>query len=384
MVNQQNLKVAVIEFSDIHGRITDLGKFVAEELTTRLFLSGRFQVVERQLISKVLREQRLGLTGMLDEKSAKKVGQILGVDMIVTGTITDLGSLLKLNARTIAADTGTVHSVASAVLVNDGQISKLMGTKTEPGPGAVKTLKAATASKPAVSNHAGNSRKANSAGGIIVKGRLLFDGKPLSDYTNAAPRISIYSPGLAQWITPAFEYDPETALISLRVISEGGYSCEVRVNADHSNPDLYPGDYKGYAHFSAFAASPPAFDIDMERIIHLSTPEDNGVPMAGWGAACFNKIIHEAPIHLNWEGIDNDVYYTYTINRTECDPFAEKELVTGDTITATSVNLDLAPNKEKEIYLLRIVARKDGRNVGSLMTHGGNGWGWDYRFRVVR
>ena len=56
MTESNKKKIAVIEFSDLDGKITEFGKYVSEELITRLFITKKFQVVERQLLNKVLDE----------------------------------------------------------------------------------------------------------------------------------------------------------------------------------------------------------------------------------------------------------------------------------------------------------------------------------------
>jgi TolB-like protein len=43
-------KIAVIEFSNLDGKSTQLAKYVSEELITRIFMTKRFNVVERQLL----------------------------------------------------------------------------------------------------------------------------------------------------------------------------------------------------------------------------------------------------------------------------------------------------------------------------------------------
>lgn len=126
--HQQKKRIAVIEFSDVGGQVTNLGRFVAEELTTRLFSSGRFHVVERQLIVRLLQEQHLSMSGLVDEKTAKHAGAVLGVDLIATGTMTDLGQKLRINARVIETETGAVFAVASADFVKNDQVTKLQGT----------------------------------------------------------------------------------------------------------------------------------------------------------------------------------------------------------------------------------------------------------------
>jgi len=128
----QKTKIAVIEFSDIQGNITDLGKYLAEELTTRLYLTGSFEVVERQLLNKVIEEQHLGLTGYIDDNTAVSLGNILGIDAIASGSITDLGKNVKVNARLISAESGKVFSVASVKIPKDETICMLLGQIYEP------------------------------------------------------------------------------------------------------------------------------------------------------------------------------------------------------------------------------------------------------------
>lgn len=119
-------KIAVIEFSDLDGKITEFGKFLSEELITRLFLSQKFNVVERQLLNKVLEEHKLNVTGLIDETTAKQLGKILQIDAICSGTITDLSNYLKVNARLISTETGSIFSVASVQIGKDKTIEKLM------------------------------------------------------------------------------------------------------------------------------------------------------------------------------------------------------------------------------------------------------------------
>ncbi|NQT65292.1 MAG: hypothetical protein HQ554_03835 [FCB group bacterium] len=126
--NQSDVqKIAIIEFADLEGNVTQLGRFIAEELITRIFTSGKFEVVERNLLQKVLEEQQLGMTGYIDQETAISLGRILGVDAIITGSITDLGSNVKINARLISTETGSVFAVASVQVYKDSTIKLLMG-----------------------------------------------------------------------------------------------------------------------------------------------------------------------------------------------------------------------------------------------------------------
>lgn len=127
LTENQKRTIAVVEFVDLKGNVTDFGRFLAEELITRLYQTKKFKVIERQLLNKVVTEQKLSLTGMIDQTSAQKLGKLLGVDAIASGTITDLGKSLRVNARLIDTTTGEIFAVASAEIVKDDVVAKLMG-----------------------------------------------------------------------------------------------------------------------------------------------------------------------------------------------------------------------------------------------------------------
>ncbi len=51
--------------------------------------TGRFEVIERAQLDKIMKEQALGMTGALDAASASKVGNILGVNLMVLAKINE-------------------------------------------------------------------------------------------------------------------------------------------------------------------------------------------------------------------------------------------------------------------------------------------------------
>jgi TolB-like protein len=126
LAQNQKSKIAVIEFSDLRGNISEFGQYLAEELITRLYLTNKFDVIERQLLQKVIAEHKLNLSGMVDENSAIELGKLLGVEAIASGTITDLGSYVKVNARLISTTTGKIFSAASVKIFKDEVVTKLM------------------------------------------------------------------------------------------------------------------------------------------------------------------------------------------------------------------------------------------------------------------
>lgn len=123
---RRKLTVAVTDLTDIWGRKSKLGSYVADKLAGSLRNTGRFYIVERRLLDKLWEEQRLGLIGVLDPSSAPDVGKLFGADAILVGTVTDLGTSVDVNVRLIDAERGTVLAAADVQLRKDMKLRRLL------------------------------------------------------------------------------------------------------------------------------------------------------------------------------------------------------------------------------------------------------------------
>ena len=88
---QEKVRVAVMNFennSQWHWWGDRLGEAAADELVTQLFQTGKFSVIEREMINSILAEQDFGQSGRVNPSQAADIGRILGVQVIVTGSIT--------------------------------------------------------------------------------------------------------------------------------------------------------------------------------------------------------------------------------------------------------------------------------------------------------
>jgi len=138
MIEKGTHKIAIVDFSDLNGNVTSLGQFMAEELTTQLFMlaPGKFEVVERRQLLKLEEELILGQVGVLEEKGLKQMGKVLGVEAIVTGSMTDLGNTVKVNARMIAVESAKVFAVAATSIPKTGIVADLASKAVERKSGA--------------------------------------------------------------------------------------------------------------------------------------------------------------------------------------------------------------------------------------------------------
>jgi len=103
-------KIAVLDFQ-LQGdgyETMDMGKIVSEWLITALVKDGRFDVVERRLLEKILAEQKLALTGLVDATSAAKLGRVLGVKIIISGSVMKFQNVMEVNARIIDVESASI------------------------------------------------------------------------------------------------------------------------------------------------------------------------------------------------------------------------------------------------------------------------------------
>jgi len=106
----QKTKIAVLDF-ELKGEgyeTEDMGGIVAEWFTTALVKTGRFEVIERAMLNKIIEEQKLGLTGVVDSSSASQLGKILGVKTIISGSVLKLKNILEVNARIIDVESASI------------------------------------------------------------------------------------------------------------------------------------------------------------------------------------------------------------------------------------------------------------------------------------
>src|SRR6202044_2435183 len=94
-------RVAVMDFdyatvqsstSAMFGTNVDVGKGITDLLITGLVNDGTYSVIERQALDKHMNEQNFSNSNRADPGSAAKLGELLGVDAIIIGAITQFGN----------------------------------------------------------------------------------------------------------------------------------------------------------------------------------------------------------------------------------------------------------------------------------------------------
>jgi len=109
----QNAKptVAILNFQSNTGDASIdamLSTGSAETIISDLSLIQEITVVERTRIVEVMKEIELGMTGIIDEKTAQEAGKLMGVQYILTGHWQKFGDQFRVNARLVEVETGQI------------------------------------------------------------------------------------------------------------------------------------------------------------------------------------------------------------------------------------------------------------------------------------
>ncbi len=119
--------VAVVDFTDLQGNVTELGRFLAEELSVDLAVTAKgFEVIDRTHLKSILTEHKLSISGLVDPKTVKQLGKIAGVDAIVTGSVTPFGDSIRVSCKVIATDTARVIGAGKGDIAKTKAIEELL------------------------------------------------------------------------------------------------------------------------------------------------------------------------------------------------------------------------------------------------------------------
>jgi hypothetical protein len=219
-------------------------------------------------------------------------------------------------------------------------------------------------------------------GDVAFEGRLLFDGKPFT--SAAAPKPVFWFRNESTKVVEKPDVNVADGIFRVRGLPPGRYGVGVRIDLDPSNPNLYPGDLSAWSEATLEAGRPAAADFTLRKHLRLKQPVDNGFAIPGWDVPCGAGQTIPGQVVFAWEPIDVAATYDVRIDRLACDRgYSAAGSVLSRSTTDTWVKVELPPNNAGECYSLRLNARKDGRTVGILATHGTTGLGWDYRFSVA-
>jgi len=128
------LRVAVVKFSDKspYGR-GRLGTVVQDILTTELARTGLFIMVTREDLGLILDEQDLAKSGTIKAGTGPKSGEVLGVNAIVTGVISQYGVRQKSASYLLGASKTQIAEATVDVRLVDATSGRIIFAESGSG-----------------------------------------------------------------------------------------------------------------------------------------------------------------------------------------------------------------------------------------------------------
>jgi len=110
---QDKTNIAVLDLKGESLSASDL-ELISSRLRVELVKTQAFNLVERQKMNDLLKEQGLQISGIVSDENIVKAGKLLGVQQMAAGSVGKIGSLYTINIRLIDVQSGKILKSASA------------------------------------------------------------------------------------------------------------------------------------------------------------------------------------------------------------------------------------------------------------------------------
>ena len=121
----QNTKptVAILDFE---GQGVDASevKTLTERMRTEIGNTKAVRLIERKAVEKIMMEQGMQQSGCTTDECAAEVGQLLGVQYMISGSIGKMGKSYTIDCKMFSVETGETVRTKSAT--HNGDVSGLL------------------------------------------------------------------------------------------------------------------------------------------------------------------------------------------------------------------------------------------------------------------
>ena len=117
----------MLDFTDLQGSSSELGRYIAEQLSVDLVMGKHdFAVLDRANLKSILAEHKLTAEGLVNPDNAKKLGEFAGVDALIVGNIIPINSNIDLTVKIITTDTAEIVGAAKGRFKSDATVQQFL------------------------------------------------------------------------------------------------------------------------------------------------------------------------------------------------------------------------------------------------------------------
>jgi hypothetical protein len=184
-----------VAFLNIQSNFPDLSEYIISILSENAVNDNLFFVVDRHQLDLVRSELNFHLSGEVSDVSAQSIGQMLGAQVIVSGTITKIGTVYRLQIKAIGVQSAAILGQLSHNIPEDKTILALTrnqsgGTASSSTSGGNRTNSSSrnsnTATSAIVNIRWTVGEYANEWGDKLGKFYVQYDGNTTASFSNSA------------------------------------------------------------------------------------------------------------------------------------------------------------------------------------------------------
>ncbi len=119
-------------------------KYITDALTEAVFNTGKVKIIERDNLEKIINEQKLQSSGLVNESEAANIGNIAGVEYVCYGTIKEIENGYTVSVRVVDVESGEICAMSRTNITKDAYLAGVAGGNS----GSSKKTSTAAAKKP--------------------------------------------------------------------------------------------------------------------------------------------------------------------------------------------------------------------------------------------
>lgn len=120
-------KIAVWDLTDLNGGVSPIGQYIAEDVSINL--SEKFHVANRNLLSTLIKENKLMSEGFINQATLAQVKKLSNANILIAGTISVLRQNIKVTLQALD-DNGNVLAATKGDVYRNDDVNELLGVNT--------------------------------------------------------------------------------------------------------------------------------------------------------------------------------------------------------------------------------------------------------------
>ncbi len=140
---------------DMRTESENASECVAEDLTLRLFETGKLVMVDRQSIDKIRNELSFQTSGDVSDESAQRLGAMLGAETLITGSFERLNGDYRLTVKAVKVETAEIQYLSNLSVKSDADTEALFGRDTAGAAAAKKVMSSSVTAAKSVAGFSG-------------------------------------------------------------------------------------------------------------------------------------------------------------------------------------------------------------------------------------